>query len=319
MISTEETKKVETIPVFYAADDNYVPFLQVSVLSLKDNASADKLYKIHILNTGISEQHKQSIEKLQNEFLCVDFVDVSDMINELSGSLELRDYYTFAIYYRLFIADLFKEYDKAVYLDCDTAVVSDIAELYDTQLGDNFIAGVPDGAVSVIEPFQVYTKKVLGVTAEHYFNSGVIVMNLKALREDNFYEKFKELFAKYKFRVAPDQDCLNIVCKDRVTYLGNEWNAMPIRSKNNVGVKNPKLIHFNLTAKPWHYDGLPYEEYFWKYAKQSDYYEHILQLKSKFTDADRQKDDECEKGLIALTIQEAENPDNYFNKYCKNS
>ncbi len=317
MTTTEEMKKIETIPVFYAADDNYVPFLQVSVLSLKDNASADRIYKIYVLNTGISKDHKQSIEKLQNEFLTVDFVDVSDMINKLSGSLELRDYYTYAIYYRLFIADLFKEYDKAVYLDCDTTVVADIAELYDTQLGDNLIAGVPDGAVSVIEPFQVYTKKVLGVVAEHYFNSGVIVMNLKALREDNFYEKFKELFAKYKFRVAPDQDCLNIVCKDRVTYLGNEWNAMPIRSKNNVGVKNPKLIHFNLTAKPWHYPDLPYEEYFWKYAKLSDYYEHIMQLKSAFTDADRQKDEECEKGLVALTIQEAENPDNYFNKFCK--
>lgn len=310
-----QNKKI--IPVFYSADDNYVPFLQVSVLSLKEHRTADKIYRVHVLNTGISEEHKKSLLNLRDVNLEIEFNDVSSMINKLTDTLELRDYYTYAIYYRLFIADLFKCYDKAVYLDCDTAIISDIAELYETELGDNLIAGVPDGAVSVIEPFQVYTKKVLGINANNYFNSGVIVMNLDLLRKEDFYNKFTELFAKYKFRVAPDQDCLNLVCKDRVTYLGNEWNAMPIRSKNSAEIKNPKLIHYNLTAKPWHYSDLPYEDFFWEYAKRSDYYEHILTLKSQFTDEDRKKDSECEKGLIALTIEEAENPDNYFNKYCK--
>lgn len=306
------------IPVFYAADDNYVPFLQVSILALKEHRNSARLYKIHVLNTGISEEYKKSLTALEDERLKIVFVDVSEMIEKSRSTFELRDYYTYAIYYRLFIADIFTEYDKAIYFDCDTVLLGDAAELFDTPLGDNLIAGVPDGAVSVIEPFQVYTKKALGIDACKYFNSGVIVMNLDLLRKENFYRKFTELFKKYKFRVAPDQDCLNIVCKDRVTYLGFEWNAMPVRSQNGLTEENPKLIHFNLTAKPWHYPDLPYEKYFWDYAKRSDYYDRIIALKDAFTDDDRKKDEECEKGLVALTIAEAENPDNYFNKYCKN-
>lgn len=310
-----QNKKI--IPVFYAIDDNYIPYLHVSLLSLKDHIASDKHYVIHILHASVKKEHEKHILALSEENFEIKFVDVTEKLALLSDSLELRDYYTFTTYYRIFIAGMFPEYDKVVYLDSDTAVLTDIAKLYETELGDNLIAGIPDGAVSVIPPFRTYTKKVLGINHDKYFNAGIIVMNVKKLRDENFYDKFNELLKKYKFRVAQDQDYLNVLCKDRVTYLSWEWNVMPIRSVSTERVKSPKIVHYNLTSKPWHYSDLMYEEYFWHYAKQSVYYDEILNEKNNFTDEKKEIDSACEKGLIALTIEEAENPDNYFNKYCK--
>ena len=310
-------KEKRTIPVFYAIDDNYIPFLHVSLLSLKDNRDADKNYIIHILHSGIKKEHETHINELACDGFKVEFVDVADKIDALSSELNLRDYYTFTTYYRIFIAGMFPEYDKAVYLDSDTIVRTDVAELCDARLGDNLIAGVPDGAVSVIPPFQVYTDKVLGIKADKYFNAGIIVMNLKLFREENFYDGFNELLGKYKFRVAQDQDYLNVLCRNRVTYLPEEWNVMPVRSVNTEKVANPKIIHYNLTSKPWHYKGLMYEEYFWEYADKSCFSGVIRKELENFTDADKKKDDDCEKGLVALTVQEANDPNNYFNRFCK--
>lgn len=311
-------KKRKVVPVFFAIDDNYIPFLHVSLLSLKDNSSKDNDYKIFILNSGVKIEHEKHILELSESWFSIEFVDVADKINALSGNLELRDYYTFTTYYRIFIAGMFPEYDKAVYLDSDTIVLTDVADLFDTDLKDSLIAGIPDGAVSVIPPFTEYTKKVLGIEGNRYFNAGIIVMNLKRFREENFYAGFNDLLSKYKFRVAQDQDYLNVLCKDRVIFLSEEWNVMPVRSVKTEEVKNPRIIHYNLTSKPWHYKDLMYEDYFWDYAKKSVFYDHIFKVRENFTEEDKKKDEACEKGLVELAIKEAENPDNYYNKFCKN-
>ncbi len=46
-------KNLEVIPVFFATDDNYIPFLDVAIGSLIENASKNYFYDIHILNTGL--------------------------------------------------------------------------------------------------------------------------------------------------------------------------------------------------------------------------------------------------------------------------
>ena len=57
-----ETKKQSNIvPIFFATDDNYVPFLAVSIKSLLDNASKDYFYNIHILTDGINEENRKNL------------------------------------------------------------------------------------------------------------------------------------------------------------------------------------------------------------------------------------------------------------------
>ena len=190
---------VETIPVFYASDDNYLPYLAVSLQSLKAHASKNFRYEIYILHTGISAISATRVQKYAEDGFSVQFVDVSKQLEEVKRSLQLRDYYTGATYYRIFIAGMFPQYDKALYLDGDTVLLEDVSKLYRTPLGDNYVGAVTDGVVSSAKVFQQYTKEVLGVSAQRYFNAGVLVMNLKKFREEDFYAQFRGLLMEYKF------------------------------------------------------------------------------------------------------------------------
>ena len=187
---TNEKKEKKVIPVFFAADDKYVPFLAVTLQSIKERASSDDEYRIYVLHAGVSDDGSDKIKKFESENFKVYFVDVTDRLAVLSEELHLRDYYSCATYFRIFIAMMFPEYDKAIYLDSDIAVRCDLAEYFDTELGDNYVAGVPDGAVGAVPVFQEYTKHVLGIDAENYFNAGALLLNLKALRDEDFYGKY---------------------------------------------------------------------------------------------------------------------------------
>ncbi|MBR1988658.1 MAG: glycosyltransferase family 8 protein, partial [Clostridia bacterium] len=107
------------IPIFFASDDNYVPYMAVALNSLIKNASKNYDYKIKILTTGISEENMAKLKKMERSYVDIDFVDVKKSLSELKVDLHTRDYYTNTTYFRLFIPDLFPQYKKALYLDGD--------------------------------------------------------------------------------------------------------------------------------------------------------------------------------------------------------
>lgn len=306
----KKAKKV--VPVFFATDDNYIPFLTVALSSMKQNASKDYDYKVYILHSNLNEADGKKLQELCSDNFEIYFVDVSERVKDIEKYLHLRDYYTAAIYYRLFIVGMFPNYDKALYLDCDTVILGDVAELYQTDLGDNFIGAIPDQAVASVPEFRNYTKDALGIDGDKYFNSGVILMNLKKFREEKFYERFYNVLSSYDFTVAPDQDCLNLICKGKVKYFPTEWNAMPVLGEKEQA---PKLVHYNLVHKPWHYDGIPYEKYFWKYAKDTFFFDRIMKAKEAFTPEMAKRDAQGAEKLVALAQSEADNEKNYIRTY----
>jgi len=178
---------LKEIPIFFAVDDGYIPFLAVAMQSLIDNSSKENKYVIKILYINVSEENMLKIKKYEKENISIEFVNLNSQLEEIKGKLYTRNYFSNTTYFRLFIPELYPQYDKALYLDSDTAIVADVADLYNEEIGSNLIAGVPDGAVQTIEVFQDYVEKVVGVTDyNNYFNAGIIVMNLEELRKYKF-------------------------------------------------------------------------------------------------------------------------------------
>lgn len=292
------------VPIFMAVDNNYIPFLGVALKSIIDNVSQQNRYEIKVLYTSVTEENKKKIEEYQTENVGIEFVNLSYKLQEIQEKLYTRNYFSNTTYFRLFIPELYPEYDKAVYIDSDTITLVDIAKLYNTEMGDNLIAGIPDGAVQAIPIFQDYVEKVVGVSNyNNYFNAGIIVMNLKALREYKFQEKFLYMLEKIKFEVAQDQDYLNRLCKGRVKLLGFEWNRMPAMGEQE-GELN--IIHYNLGCKPWYFDNVLYQEHFWKYAEKTRFYAQIRGMKKNYTEADKERDDANSSKLIELAQKEAD-------------
>ena len=100
------------VPIFYACDDNFVKYTVVSLHSMMVNASKNYHYIVYVLNTNISEKMQQVMLDMQNENFTVQFTDVTDYLKSIRDKLPLRDYYSKTTYYRLFIAEMFPEYDK---------------------------------------------------------------------------------------------------------------------------------------------------------------------------------------------------------------
>lgn len=292
----------ETIPIFFASDDNYIPFLSVAISSLLEHANKNYNYDIIVLSSNINEENMKKIKAYEKEGVKVIFEDVKSKIENIMDdlSLRLRDYYSLSIYYRLFIPSLFPNYKKAIYLDADIVVIDDIAKMYNEDLNGYLVASVNDDVIMSHEAFKEYSREMIGIEPEKYFNSGVLLMNLIEFRKDNIEEKFLHLLNKYNFDViCPDQDYLNFLCKDKVKYLDKGWDRMPIEDKD-FDDKNLHIIHYNNFHKPWNYDNILYENIYWECAQKSNCYDEIIRMKGNYTKEDIKRDDE---GFINLVNQ----------------
>lgn len=292
-------KDKKIIPIVFATDDIYVPILSVALRSILDNASKDNCYKIYILNTELSAESFEKINEFNCDIMEIKYVNVAERMDKINkDKIHLRDYYTKAIYYRIFIPDLFPQYDKILYLDCDIVLLEDVANLYNQDVGDNVFIAVHEETMTVMNIFGEYSEKFLGVERKNYFNSGLLLINTKKYIEEKIEEKFIELMHAHKFEVAPDQDYLNFLCKDKIKYAEIGWNKTPFPEEVNPFDENEiKLVHYKLNFKPWHYYGIRYEKYFWQYARKTPYYEFLLKMRDKFTDEQAKED---ERGFVQL-------------------
>ena len=290
--------------IFFAIDNNYAPFFKIALKSMIMNSNNDYHYNICILHTDIAEETMSSIRKLSTDNYTINFVDMTEKIEYINNELHTRDYYSKTTYYRLFIPTMFPHLDKALYLDADIVIPGDISELYNTDLG-----AVPDEAVGNVEEFIEYVDKYLGIKYTNYFNAGILLMNLKELRDFDFENKFISLLKQITFVVAQDQDYLNCICKDRVTYVDGCWNKQPFPS-DKYTVDDLKIIHYNLTAKPWKYDVL-YREVFYKYAEAVGLAEKMRELKENYSDERKQNDTLGEKNLRKMAHEYAVLKDTY--------
>lgn len=300
------SKSRTTIPVFFTADNNYVPWLATAIHSLIKNASRDYGYRIYVLHDGISPENISRISRLAEPGFEIIFDTMRESFegidSEFIGNKLRADYFTLTIYFRIFIPSMFPQYDKGIYIDSDVVVPGDISELYNTALGSNLIAACPDYSIQEIEPLMDYVTQAVGVDRGiEYINSGVLLMDFKGLREARFGERFLELLNRYHFdSVAPDQDYINSMCKGRIHFLAEEWDAMP--NNNKPALPSPKIIHFNLFEKPWMRDGIQYGKYFWHYAGGSGYLEDIRRFKDAYTEEQKAADLKCMQAIVERGI-----------------
>ncbi|MBQ7120454.1 MAG: glycosyltransferase family 8 protein [Oscillospiraceae bacterium] len=293
------------IPIFFSIDDAYAPFLDVALGSAIKNSSEKRNYRAIVLHKGLSKENIKRLSKNQRDNFKIDFVPMKNGLESITDRVSNRlrhDTFTLTIYFRLFIADMFPEYDKAIYIDSDVVILGDISELFDTDIGDDFIGACVDISANDVPVLSEYMEKAVGVEPSRYINSGVLLMNLSKLRDMHFSSHFLSLLDTYHFdSVAPDQDYINAICNGKIYQLDKAWNTMP---NERCGVsENPKLIHYNLFSKPWCRADVQYEDVFWKYADESGYKEEIKRIKEHNM---REKKNAGSEG-ISILINRAKN------------
>lgn len=304
--------KKKVIPIFYACDGNFVKYMVVSLKSMMCNASKEYNYKIHILHMDIEESMKQKIMEMSDENFTICFEDVMPYMESVSDRLPIRDYYSKTTYYRMFIAEMYPEYDKTIYIDSDTIILGDISEVYHKELGENYVGAANEQAMVQVEEYGLYVEKVLGIDRNQYFNAGFLLINCHAFRKNKLLEKFIELLDVYTFVVTQDEDYLNLLCQNKVLWLEQQWNT-EVFGKIAYEESSFKLLHYIMVSKPWHYEDCRYGEYFWQYAKETFVYDEIKQVLEYYTDEEREMDRiSCDR-LLQTAVYETNKEDNYLN------
>ncbi len=286
----------QEIPIVFSTDDRYAPYLDIAIASLIENASKSYQYRLIVLNTGLRADFMRMLKRNERPGFTIDFVDISDELENIKSKLKNIYHFSIVTYYRLFIASLFLQYDKILYLDCDLVVLGDISELYQIELGENILAAAPEQYVRSTKEFRRYAKEALGVEPDRYVNAGVLLINLEQFRKNRIEEKFVRLITEYDFDLLdPDQAYLNYLCRDKIYEISREWNREPTQQPCR-GEK--KIVHYALYKKPWQYSDAVDGEYFWQYAETSAFYEEILRRRDSFGERERAQKEAAAKEIL---------------------
>jgi len=265
------------IPIVFATNDNYLPYLSVALKSLINCSNKQNFYKIFIFNNSINDDNKKKILAMQTENILIEFVNVFDYTK--GSKLYAKDYFSVEMFYRILIAEILSSYDKVLYLDCDLIIKDDIAKLYNVDISNNLLAAVKN-EIS-IDVMQQYVTNILKIDEKDYFNSGVLLINTKEFKNKNIKDLCFEFVSKYRHLECPDQDVLNLFCYGKVQHLDMMWNFQAGNelwtNEFKVSKKNEaKIIHFTSSKKPWNTKNIALADEFWNVAKQTEFYEAIL-------------------------------------------
>jgi lipopolysaccharide biosynthesis glycosyltransferase len=294
----------ESVVVVCAADNNYAMPLAVTMRSTIDNLQDNCNIFFYVIDGGITAVNQRKILKsLPSERCKVEFIQIPNSVVEKitaahqSTSAHLSasrpDYISIASFYRLLLPELLpNQIEKVIYLDCDLAVEGNLSELWQADMGENYLLAVRDTWTPCISsPTGRLNYQKLGLDPNApYFNAGVLVIDLKKWRDNHFSEKVLKYFTQnLEFIGLYDQGLLNVLLVGKWGKLDPKWNfnvtsfydyssnsylawtdSQSFYSEDiyNRLVSNPSIVHF-ISDKPWVSRHCPSSANFFKYVDKT--------------------------------------------------
>ncbi|WP_085314674.1 glycosyltransferase [Derxia lacustris] len=245
------------IPVAFAVDARLGEQLAVTVESAIANSS--RMLHLHVMTRGLGPDWQR---RFLADFGALARISLYDFDAVSYGdALHMLAHTTVSTMDRLMLPDLLPGCGKVIYLDVDTLVLGDLAELWSIDLGTAPIAGksstfalwrsgynlVYHAARSLPHEQAWQLRRAMharGPLMFDAFNAGVVVMNLDRMRADDFAARYLPLVERYG---CNDQDALNVYARTERIPLGVEWNAVPAQDVTD----GAKILHFAGGVKPW--------------------------------------------------------------------
>ena len=268
---------IRHIPIFYATDEKYAAMAATSMASVLFNT--DSFIDFYILDCNLSPLTRRKFEMLHERFsnFSIEFISVDS--NEKFAHIELRCHLTLACFARLLIPDLKPNLGKVIYLDCDTIVMQDIAQLYEQNLDGFALGAVADPDTCNIPERRAKWYAAAQVSNTHlYFNSGILLLDCDVWRKNNMLPQVMHAERiTATTRQFNDQDILNKTFDSNYKPLEIRFNV-----KKNLVTYCPQneivIRHFTGFPKPW----MPYGVRqvnggdFWFYCQMTMFFAETL-------------------------------------------
>lgn len=262
------------IPIMHCFNDNYVIPASVSFLSMLENANPEYFYRLYVLHTDISKQNQSILNSIVSKFknASLEFVDMNHKFENVFDRLKVKGHYAKEVLYKLLATSIFPQYKQIIITDVDVFFSGDIAEIWGGEQGDEYIAGIsyPNIKGNRLEIFMQKTYEAefsSDEMARLLIGGGLLVMNLKKMRDDDMEAKLVEYLEANVHRLKQaEQDVLNLVLYPKIkllpiramvcTYLYDIYETRANLSDiDKVWLKkateNPIQIHYAGAQKPW--------------------------------------------------------------------
>ena len=290
------------ITLVIASDDNFVPHLAALIESIKDTTTETRELQIFVLDGGILAKNKGLLQKQFQLNLkhqgSLYFVDCAHLYKDVGVHM----HFSTSTFYRIDIGNILPQHRKAIYIDCDTIVQCDLAQLWDLDLDGFAVAAAPDLIMKNFvknrtpamkeasgQPAGDYLQNYLklGQRTDDYFQAGIIVFDLERYRNLKISGAALNELKNKKYWFL-DQDVLNKYLVGHVKFLDTSWNCVNMTmdvlgglnaewaAKAAEDFNAPKVVHYaGFEAKPWNNPRAPWSEIYWHYLRRTYWYEIV--------------------------------------------
>ncbi|MCR8726828.1 DUF4422 domain-containing protein [Frigidibacter sp. ROC022] len=302
----------EHVNIAFSSDRAYVPHAAAMLASVMAHADPARHYSFFFLHSGVDAR---SCDLLRSVVLGpgagpgggagpkVDWHQIN-VGHRFSGSYRSASRApSNATYNRFLLFDLLPGLDRLLYMDVDMIALGDVAEIFDSPLGDCQIGAVTDwimtrsltGKITTVDPqvpdLYQYQREVLGLSDAQigrYFNAGLLLLNFAAMDCRKVGRELLELAGstRYLFR---DQDILNSYFKDSLMVLPGRYNVMNTGEAGYARVpqanyalamearRDPLVIHYAARDfKPWQGKAVLFAAPYWEALIRTPFYAEVL-------------------------------------------
>lgn len=302
-LSGDVLNDAHEVNVAFSSDVNYLPHTAAMVRSLVDHVDPARQYNLFYLHEDIPGR---DLELLGTILFGVPNVTLH-LVNV--GSPFAASYRsahhapTNATFNRFLLFRLLPDVDRLLYIDVDMILLGDVAEIFDTEMGEHLLAAVPDYIMTRVLTTKVvtdnpavpdlgaYLGEKLGMSDEQislYFNAGLMVLNFKEMDVAKVGKDLLEMVeeTQYFFR---DQDILNAYFKDRYLKIDARYNVfnsdeheyaeVPVAQRAEAlrAKHDPFLIHYAAWQhKPWTYPDTQFSDLYWRALERTPFHKRVL-------------------------------------------
>ena len=288
------------IPISMALDNGYIYPTIVSITSMLLNSNNRNKYEFYIMHPpDLLIENKNKLKNLEKKYNGCK-INLLDMGNKyVKAKIDQR--ITTPAYYRLSLSDLLPNLNKIIWIDGDTITFKDLKEFYDIDMNNYYYKGYLDECPYCVDHITFEN--------DHFICSGILLINLQLLREDNIVNEVSKFIEENThLLIQHDQTTINSLDPDKIGILPAKFGIFNFNSIKTIeyrysnirykykysmddlidSLNDPSILHY--VFKPWGRNHKYLENIYWMksekfgwwyYAQKTDYYTNIFIWVSK--------------------------------------
>ncbi len=298
---------MQIVPVLFTFDKYYVVAAEVAIFSLLKNASPTYQYNLYVLYRNLPTKSQRKLKSIVQKFqnAAIEFIDMTSLDYKYSD-LPSKKHFSKEIFYKLTAAEIFSQYDRILCSDVDVVFTGDISPSFFMFENEPFyFAGVGQIIKSTrMDTYkQDFSKKEQDIL-KYEINAGFLLINLKEIREKSMQKTLTDFYLNNFHRTPlPEQDTLTLCCWPALKFLPAKYNIYNYYNEKDIdpasltdefvelnkeenplsilkdALAHPIMIHFVGVEKPWNSWGIPKQEVWNHYLKDSGcFFDYLLDL-----------------------------------------